>query len=298
MTKKVISIFGATGFIGSKLSSYLESKDFEVIRFSRSKGLESNWAKWDPTKKEIDLESLSKSDVIINLLGKDISEGWWTDKNRKAIYESRIETTKFLVESINKLQKKPTLFISVSAVGIYGNQSNNLINEDSHLGADFLANLCKSWESESQKAKLDRVVNTRLGIVLGNGGFLKKLRLTFKLGLGATLGSGNQYMSFIDIWDLCKAMEFIIEDKSINGAVNLVMPKACTNKEFTKAYAKNLKRPAVFSIPQFILKAAFGKQKAQSIFLSSQNCVPKKLLDKGFKYDYPTLKESLNHLSS
>jgi uncharacterized protein (TIGR01777 family) len=267
-----IAIIGASGFIGSHLKNYFP--DFIIINRN-------------DTEKEI-IKKLKDVDIVFNLAGATILKRW--SKNyKKLLFNSRIETTKKLVKVINKSNIKH--FISTSAIGIY--PDNTPCDEYCKITADdFLGHLAKEWEKEAKKCnKITSII--RLGVVLGNGGALKEMLLPFKLGLGGIIGNGEMKMSWIDIEDLMRIYKFII-DKKITGIINATSPHPVTNKEFTKTLAKILKRPAIFKIPEFLLYLKYGE--GASVLTSSKEVYPKRLLENGFEFKYPTLEQSLKHI--
>lgn len=277
---KTIAITGSSGFVGQNLIQFFENKNYEVISIKRDYLKDENKL----------LEIISKSDVIINLAGANIINRW-TDSYKKLLYSSRIDTTKSIVNAINKTEKKPEILISTSAIGVYDNKST--YDESAHLNNDFLANLGKDWEDEAKKAQIP-VAIFRFGIVLGkNGGALDKMLLPFKLGIGGVIGSGNQAFSFIHIEDLLNAYEHVIENK-LDGTFNLVSPTPTTNKGLTKALGKYLHRPTIFPVPEFMLKLIFSE--GAKILTDGQSVVPKKLLDNNFKFKYENIEQAIENL--
>ena len=277
---KTIAITGSSGFVGQNLIQFFENKNYEVISIKRDYLKDENKL----------LEIVSKSDVIINLAGANIINRW-TDSYKKLLYSSRIDTTKSIVNAINKTEKKPEILISTSAIGVYDNKST--YDESAHLNNDFLANLGKDWEDEAKKAQIP-VAIFRFGIVLGkNGGALDKMLLPFKLGIGGVIGSGNQAFSFIHIEDLLNAYEHVIENK-LDGTFNLVSPTPTTNKGLTKALGKYLHRPTIFPVPEFMLKLIFSE--GAKILTDGQSVVPKKLLDNNFKFKYENIEQAIENL--
>jgi len=192
------------------------------------------------------------------------------------------------------LKSPPSVFISASAVGFYGNRGEELLNEKSASGAGFLPKVCREWESASEALQSvgTRVVHARFGLVIGNGGLVKKSLPLFKLGLGGPIGSGEQWQSWIALVDLVRALDFCIEQPSIEGAVNLVSPNAVRQKEFAAILAKSVHRPAFLRVPAFILRAVFGEM-AEEVLLSSQHVLPKKLQNGHFSFLMPKLEDAI-----
>ena len=285
-----IAITGATGLIGSSLSEHLEGKGHDILKLSRSKNRGKGFVYWNYKSKEIDLESLEGSDAVIHLSGESIA-GYWSKQKKKEIQRSRIEGTNFVVNSILKLKNKPKSFICASAIGFYGDRGDEIVNEQSSHGEGFLAELAKDWENESHILKQQniRVVNLRIGLVLStDGGAFKTMLIPFKMGVGGKLGSGKQYMSWVMLEDVINSIEFIIKNKNIAGAVNIVAPTPVTNQQFTKKLGKALCRPTFFTVPSLLLKTLVPDM-AKEMILSSTRAVPKKLIDSGYRFSYPNL---------
>jgi uncharacterized protein (TIGR01777 family) len=278
-----ILISGASGFVGQSLVQFLRSQNYKVVALKRE--TLSN-------EKELD-RLVSSSEIVINLNGANIARKW-SEEYKKVLYSSRIESTKSLVDAIKRVEQKPKLFISTSAVGIYA--SGMVCDENGVFASDFLSNLCQKWEAEADKAKseLTKVAIFRLGVVLAkNGGAFKKMMTPFKLGLGGAIGSGKQAFSYIHIEDLLSAYLFVIRGL-FDGVFNLTAPAPTTNLEFTKALGKILKRPTIFNIPEPVLKLIFGE--GSTILLDGQSAVPRGLLDLGFEFKYKNLENTLENL--
>lgn len=280
-----IAISGASGFVGSTLLETFSQAGNEVIKIKRDE------------LSNISLLSniLSGCDVVINLSGANIINRW-SEEYKKTLYSSRIDTTKNLINAISKSVNKPKLFISTSAVGIYDNQGV-YSEENFQYNDDFLANLCKEWESEALKAKEYgvRSVVFRFGIVLGkDGGALKKMLLPFKLGIGGTIGNGSQAFSFIHIKDLINSYFHVIENQSMEGVYNLTAPTPTTNKELTKTLGEVLNRPTILPVPEFVLNIIFSE--GAKVLTDGQSAIPEKLEQSGFKFQYPTIKDALKDL--
>ncbi|MAD43279.1 MAG: TIGR01777 family protein [Arcobacter sp.] len=281
---KTLAITGSRGFVGMNLKIFFGNKGFNVI------GIKREELKDD----EKLLAIIEKSDIVVNLAGANIISRW-TDKYKKTLYNSRLDTTKALVNAMNKAEKKPELFISTSAVGIYKNTT--CYDEEYHeYEDDFLANLCKDWESEASKAKEFgvRTAIFRFGIVLGNGGALGKMLTPFKLGLGGTIGYGLQSFSYIHLDDLLNAYNFVYENKDLDGVFNLTAPNPTTNYEFTKALGKSLNRPTFLPIPEFVLNMIFSE--GAKVLTDGQCVKPKKLIDSGFEFEFEDIKSCVDDL--
>ncbi len=276
----VIAICGVSGFVGTYLQDYFYERDIEVIVIKREELSQANLLK----------EKVAKANVIINLSGANIIQRW-SKEHKKRIYHSRIDTTRALVKAINAT-KKEQLFISSSAIGIYENDIT-CDEEDYIYGDTFLAHVCKDWEKEATKVN-KRLAIFRLGVVLGDGGALKKMLLPFKLGLGGKIGSGEQPFSYIHIEDLARAYEHIIYHDSMSGIFNLTTPQVSTNREFTKYLAKKLHRLAFIPLPVFILKLIFTE--GSQVLIDGQKVMPKRLLESGFVFRYGSIEAALDDL--
>lgn len=292
-----IVISGSTGLIGTALVKYLSEKNHEITRLVRQKSGSSDSIYWNHKAGEIELDKLENADAVIHLAGENVA-GLWTESKKHKIKHSRIDGTDFLVKSVRKLENKPATFVCASATGIYGSRGSEKLNEESKPGNGFLADVAKEWESVTHKLLEDkiRVVNIRLGIVLsGKGGALEKMLLPFKLGLGGKLGSGKQFMSWIVLDDLVSALDYILSNDEIKGAVNAVSPSPVTNEQFTKTLGKVLKRPTILTVPSFLLKSIVSDM-ADEMFLASTRVYPEILLKSGFKFRFDHLESSLKYL--
>lgn len=281
---KTVAITGSSGFVGTNLKKAFEKKGFNVIGIKR-----------DILKDSKKLTSIiERTDLLINLAGANIINRW-TDTYKEKLFKSRIHTTEALIDAISKADKKPSLFISTSAIGIYKNHSCHT-EESYDYKDDFLANLCKRWEIEALKAESLKVrtVVFRFGIVLGEGGALEKMLTPFNFGLGGTIGDGTQNFSYIHIDDLINAYEFVYENKNCHGIYNLTAPTPTTNYTFTKVLGKILKRPTILPIPKFILKLIFSE--GAKVLTDGQCVKPKRLLDTGFIFNFKTIESAIVNL--
>lgn len=292
-----IGISGASGLIGQKLSSALQKQAHDVVPLVRRES--ETGVYWNYEKREIDLDGLSQLDGIIHLAGQGIADQRWTDSYKRRIHESRSLGTSFLVENILKLDQKPKFFISASAIGYYGNRGDEKLTEEHSAGKGFLAQVCVDWESAARPLEpLTRLCIARIGVVLSTeGGALKQMLPPFKLGLGGPLGSGEQYMPWIDIRDIVSAFIFLVENESQSGVFNFCSPEPIQNKAFTNTLAKTLHRPAFFSVPKFALKLVAGEM-GNDLLLSSTRVIPKRLQEAGFSFQFPSLESSLDDLLS
>ena len=294
-----ILISGSHGLVGSALVQSLTAGGHEVLRLVRhQRTVGAPEIEWQPDKGIIDKQQLEGIDAVVHLAGENIAEGRWTDEKKRAILESRVKGTALLSETLATLQKPPSVFVSASAIGYYGNRGDELLTEDSTPGNDFLADVCQQWEKTTRPAaeKGIRTVLTRFGVILAeNGGALEKMLTPFRMGIGGRIGSGKQWMSWIALDDVVGAIRFMILDGVVNGPVNFVAPNPVTNAEFTKTLGNVLSRPAFFPVPAFGVRLAFGEM-ADSLLLASQRVVPAVLQARGFAFNWPRLELTLKHL--
>ena len=295
-----VLITGASGLIGTELSSFLSKKGYEIIHLSRNKKKgEFKSFLWNIDTGFLEAGALENVDHIIHLAGAGIADKRWTSERKKEIIESRIKSAELLFNEITKLESKPKSFISASAVGYYGAvTSDKIFSESDKHGDDFVAKVCKLWE-ESTKPFSDigiRIVQLRFGVVLSpKGGALKKMLLPTKLGIGSALGSGKQYLPWIHITDAISAIEKSVFDKDIKGAYNLVSPSTDDYNSFAKTLAKTLQKPFFApNVPSFVLKFIFGEM--ASIILEGSRISPQKLIDSGFNFKYSNLNNALSIL--
>lgn len=287
-----IAITGASGMIGSALAGHLKAEGHTVQRLVRRNVVSPDEIFWNPTTGEVDLSALEGVDAVVHLAGANVGDKRWTKKYKAEILNSRLLGTNTIANAVSKV--KPQVFISSSAIGWYGETGNRSVVEDDRPGDDFLAAVCKEWESAADSAIDTRIVKIRTGLVLEpTSGALGKMLPLFKLGVGGKLGSGKQWWSWITLHDQIRAICFLLE-KEIEGPVNLTSPNPATNQEFTAALARALRRPALLPVPSFALKLALGGFSSE--ILGSKRVLPKKLLDSGFNFDYPHLVAALAEL--
>jgi uncharacterized protein (TIGR01777 family) len=296
-----ILVTGSTGLVGSMLVPSLKAKGHEVIRLVRSEPKDNaTQIYWNPAKGTLSADALEGLDGVVHLAGDNLAEGRWTDEKKQSIRESRVKGTTLLSETLAKLERKPEVLVSASAIGFYGSRGDEILNEKSASGDDFLAEVCREWELSAQAAAQSgvRVVHLRFGVILsGKGGALKKMLFPFRMGVGGKLGDGKQYMSWIAIDDAVRAIEHALTDNSLRGAVNTVAPWPVTNYEFTKAMGRALSRPTIFPVPAFAARLAFGEM-ADATLLASQRVEPARLKETGFVFKYPELEGALQHVLS
>ncbi|HUK92272.1 MAG TPA: TIGR01777 family oxidoreductase [Blastocatellia bacterium] len=289
---------GSSGLIGSALRKSLQSAGEEVIRLVRSDARGADEVRWDPQAGYIDQAAIEGMDAIVHLAAESIADGRWTASKKSRIRDTRTHGTQLLCQAVAKTSKKPSVLVSASAVGFYGDRGDEVLTESSSAGSGFLAEVCRDWEAATAPAAEAgiRVVTLRIGVVLsGAGGALAKMLPPFRLGLGGRLGSGRQYMSWIVIDDLVAAIRFGLAKEQLSGPVNMVSPNPVTNAEFTRAIGKVISRPTLFPVPAFALHAAFGEM-ADEVLLSGARALPQKLQAAGFKFDFTTLESGLRHV--
>jgi hypothetical protein len=297
-----ILVTGSTGLIGSALVPFLTTSGHGVTRLTRSKNFSGgkigeSVAYWNPNAKNIDSAALEGHDAVVHLAGENVA-GIWTQEKKTRIRKSRVEGTRLLSQSLAELGNPPKVLVCASAIGYYGNRGEEILTEESDSGEGFLAEVCREWEEACEPAleKGIRVVNPRIGLVLSpEGGVLKTMLAPFRLGVGGTIGSGNQYISWISIDDMVGVIYYAINQENLNGPVNSVAPNPVTNREFTKTLARVLGRPSFLSVPEFALRILAGEM-AEEMLLASTRAVPKKLLDTGYKFRYPGLEGALRYL--
>ncbi len=298
---ETVLITGASGLIGNHLTSLLIKKGYHVIHLSRSKPENSNITTflWDIKKQTIDEHALQEADHLIHLAGAGIADKKWTGSRKKEIIDSRVQSIHLLFKTIQKNNKRLKTFISASGVGIYGAiTSEKVFYENDPPAEDFLGITCKQWEGAAETiAKLEiRTVKIRTGVVLAEkGGALERIAKPVKLFCGAALGSGNQYVPWIHIDDICRIYLKAIEDESMHGAYNACAPEHVTNKSLTKEIAQVLHKPLVLpNIPAFLLRLFFGEM--AKIVLEGSRVSCKKIEQKGFLFKYDTLNKALVNL--
>ena len=297
--KRSIAVSGATGLAGTALVERLTRDGWNVKRLVRREPRRGvGEIHWDPAADKVDATGLEGLEAVVHLAGESIAEGRWTAAKKQRILESRERGTRLLCEALAGLARPPKTLLSASAIGFYGNRGDELLREESATGEGFLADVCRRWEAATAPAAEAgvRVVNMRLGVVLSKrGGALAKMHTPFKLGVGGVLGSGQQYMSWIALDDLIAAMLFLLDDASLAGPVNLVAPEAATNRQFTKALGRALRRPTILPMPSFAARLAFGEM-ADEMLLSSTKVAPERLSEAGFSFQYGDLDAALEHV--
>ncbi len=298
-----IVISGGSGFIGSALIQRLLSEKNDVVMLTRHLG-SSNFehqrlrsVQWDGIIVAEWAREIDGADAVINLAGELIAGKRWSATQKRNILESRINATRAIVSAIRQAKKKPEVLVSASAVGYYGDMKTKNVSEGVIKGKGFLADVCEQWEQAAKPAAGlgVRVVNPRIGVVLGNnGGALPKMLIPFKMGFGGWMGSGEQWFPWIHRDDVVNAILFAIHNNKIDGALNLAAPESVSMKEFCKVLGSVMHRPAWAPVPEFVLKIALGEM--SEMLLTGQNVIPKKLVDNGYTFLYPDLKNALSSI--
>jgi len=293
-------ITGGSGLIGSEITKILlnNKESINWLTSSKKEIKSVNSFNWNINKNQIDENCFRNVDVIIHLAGAGIADKRWTDERKKELIESRIKSTQLLFDTLKLMQNKPKSIICASAIGIYKNQDDQLLVENSEIGTDFLADLTNKWEKVADQFELIgiRVVKIRIGIVLSKyGGYLKSVAAPAKYGFAAALGNGNMITSWIHISDLANMFIYASKNENLEGIYNAVAPNPVTNLNITKQIAKVLKRPFFLpNIPEFILKFAFGEMAA--VILMSQNISSNKIQKAGFKFEFEDVKDALKNI--
>ncbi|MDQ3373971.1 MAG: TIGR01777 family oxidoreductase [Acidobacteriota bacterium] len=294
-----ILISGASGLVGTHLIPTLLAKGHEIYKLVRKTPKSSDEIQWEAEKgfSETEQAKLENFDAVMHLAGDNVASENWSDEKKRKIKDSRVVGTRVLVDALKRAQNPPKIFVSASATGFYGNRKDEILTEDSRQGAGFLTDVCTAWEDEIEKAEeFARVVFLRIGVVLAkDGGALEKMLMPFKFGVGGTIGSGKQWMSWIALDDLIKLIHFALENETLRGAVNAVAPNPVTNEEFTKTLGKALHRPTILPVPEFAVKLIFGEM-GETLLLQGARVLPKKLVAAGFEFEFVNLEKTLKRV--
>ena len=294
---EVVAVTGATGLIGSALVEELTAAGHAVRRMVRREGQRRPGdILWDPAAGRLDPRGLEGVDAVVHLAGEPIAQRW-TAAAKRRIRESRVRGTELLARTIAALAQPPRVLVSGSAMGIYGDRGDEELDETSAPGRGFLAEVATAWEAAADPAEGAgvRVVKLRTSLVLSpRGGALAKLLLPFRMGVGGRIGSGGQWVSWIGLDDVVGAIRYAIATDSLAGPVNVASPAPVTNAEFTETLARVLRRPALVPVPAFVMRFAFGEM-GEATLLASQRIRPRRLLESGYRFQYPTLEAALRH---
>jgi uncharacterized protein (TIGR01777 family) len=284
----IVTLTGATGFIGKRLVQRLRDERHEVRIVSRGSNGSYTWDRIE--------EAVNGADGVVNLAGEPVSQRW-NDAVKRRIRDSRIQSTRQVVQAIGKASRRPRVLVSASAIGYYGSRGDEILNESSAPGEGFLPEVCVAWEREANAAsQLNvRVVLPRIGIVLGaGGGMLKSVLLPFKAGLGGKLASGEQWMSWIHVDDLVEMILLALTKGDVRGPMNGVSPQPVRNADFTAALGRALHRPTIFPTPAIALKLVFGEM--AGVILSSARVQPAAAQNAGFQHQYPDLSQAFANI--
>ena len=287
-----ILVSGVSGPIGKALLPELRKRG-HVIRLVRGRVTGNDQISWNPAQ-ALPPQQVEGFDIVIHLAGETIV-GRWNAAKKARIRDTRVQGTKTLVEPLTKTAHPPRVFICASAIGYYGDRGDELLREESAPGSDFLAQVCREWETATQPATNAgiRTVNTRFGVILSrDGGALPKMLPPFRMGVGGRIGNGRQWMSWIHIADVVGAIEHALDNPSVSGAVNVVGPNPAMNAEFTRTLARVLHRPAIFPMPAFAARLAFGEM-GDALLLASQRVEAAKLTANGYRFQFEDLSAAL-----
>lgn len=293
-----IVMSGASGLIGSALTAALSAAGYQVAPLTRHNPAPGQ-PFWNPHSQHIDFGLARSMDAVIHLAGENIVSGRWTAAKKARILGSRADGTRLLAEALARLEHRPQVLLVCSAIGYYGSRGEDVLDESAPLGTGFLAEVCRQWEEAAQPARDAgiRVVHMRLGVVLSpRGGALAAMLPLFRLGLGGVIGSGRQYMSWISIDDIIGAVQHLLQHSEIAGPANLVSPQPVTNREFTRTLGRTLHRPTLLPAPMPLLRLALGREKADTLLLSSVRAEPRALQESGYTFRHPDLATALRHL--
>lgn len=292
--KKVI-IAGASGMIGSAVAAAFRSRGDTVSRLVRRADLRSAdeiW--WNPAENQIDDAALRGADAVLHFGGRSLDTRW-TEAAKQEIRQSRVRSTRLLAETLAGLDEKPGMLLVISAVGYYGDRDDEELDETSARGHGFLADVVVAWEAAADPAREAdiRVVHPRCGAVMSaRGGALARMLPVFRLGIGGTLGSGDQWFSWVSLDDVVRACLWLVDHAELDGAVNVTSPRPVTNRELTRTLGHVLRRPAVMRAPKFGLRLVYGEM-ADEVLFTSQKVVPRRLLESGFEFAYQDLEQAL-----
>lgn len=299
VTSQRVAITGASGLIGSTLSTFLRDQGHRVHPLVRRPvHPDDDEIFWQPRTGEIDTDALEGVDAVIHLAGENIAGGRWSEERKDRILSSRVEGTTLLAGALASLERPPRVLLSVSGINYYGEGGATWLTEDMPSGDSFLSKVCVQWEAACDPARQAgiRVVHPRMGMVLAaRGGALDRMLPIFKLGIGGKLGNGEQFMSWIALPDVVRAMVHFLSHDAIFGAVNLVSPHPVTNEEFTDILGAVLHRPTLFTVPAAALRLTLGEM-ADELLLTSLRASASKLLESGFEFLFPDIEGALRQV--
>lgn len=298
MAKPVIAIAGSSGLIGSALTAALRAADHRVLRIVRRAPSNADELHWNPESGEFDVDAISGVDAVVNLCGVNVGQRRWSGAFKQSLRDSRIAPTEVLAHAV--ADAGVATLVNASAVGYYGDTKDRVVDENDRAGKGFLAQLCEDWEAATLPAQYGgaRVVLARTGLVFSPaGGALGRLRPLFRTGLGARLGSGRQYMSWITLEDEVRALLFAISNHTLSGPVNMTGPAPVTNAEFTTAFGRAVNRPTPLMVPGFAARAMLGEFADEGV-LTGQRAIPSALERAGFDFHHNTIGEALGYATA
>lgn len=299
-----ILVTGATGLVGTALVGALASDGHTVCRLVRPQTRAEGGTHgafdvaWNPETGELGGAAVG-ADAVVNLAGASIADGRWTDSRKHLLRTSRVDATRSLVTALGKMNAKPSVLVSASAIGYYGNRGDEVLTEASTPGEGFLSDLAKDWEAEALRAEMfrTRVVLLRFGIILAkHGGALPKMMLPFRLGFGGRIASGKQWMPWVALDDVVEIIKFVLSTQDVSGPLNVVAQEPVRNVDFTRVLAEVLHRPALFPTPALALKVALGHEMAEALLLSSNRVVPAALTRGGYRFSFSQLELALRSI--
>ncbi len=299
-TPRTVAVTGASGLIGRALAADFAAAGTRVVRLVRRPPQMPDEIRWDPEAGLPDPAGLAGIDALVHLAGENVGSGRWTAARKARIRSSRVDSTRALVASLARVRPPPAAFVCASAIGFYGNRGDELLTEASPPGRGFLADVCRDWEAAAAAAADAglRSVSLRFGAVLApDGGMLAKLLTPMKLGVGGPIGDGRQWVSWVTISDVVRAVRFVAEHSALRGPVNVVAPRPVTLNEFMAALGRVLGRPAAMRMPAWAARLAFGEL-ADEVLLASVRVSPQILQESGFTFDDPELEPALRRLLS
>lgn len=294
-----VAVTGASGLVGACFCELLAERGHETVRLVRRTPARSGEAEWRPAAGLVATSAVEGLDALVHLAGESIASGRWSETRKQAIRDSRVAGTAALVRSFEELRAPPRVFVCASATGFYGDRGDRRLDESAAPGEGFLAEVCVAWEAAARGAErtCERVALTRFGVVLSSeGGALARMLLPFRLGLGGPIDAGRQYMPWIALADVGRALIRVSTDDTLRGPVNFVAPEEATNRDFTRALGRALHRPTALRVPAFALRVALGREMADELLLASARVVPARLTEHGFEFAHPRLDGALQAL--
>ncbi len=294
-----VAVSGSSGLVGSALVRSLEHDGHRVVRLVRRESAAGrDEVRWDPASRTIDADGLEGLDCVVHLAGENIAARRWSSRQKDRIRRSRVDGTRLIAQTLAGLARPPELLVNASAIGFYGDRGEEILDEDSPAGSGFLAQSCVAWEAATEPVRQAsvRVALLRIGVVLSpKGGALRRMLPVFRLGLGGRLGHGRQFMSWIALDDLIRAVQHVLHDPTLAGPINVVAPTAVRNREFTRVLGRVLRRPTAVPVPARLLRFALG-QMGEELLLAGARITPARLHRAGFSFRWGDLEAALRSL--